>query len=39
MNTIQQLNNERNESFQMANKIIKTLNDAKMRVTQALAGR
>lgn len=39
MNTIQQLNSERNESFQLANKIIKTLHDAKMRQTQALSGR
>ena len=39
MNTIQQLNSERNESFQLANKIVKTLHDAKMRQTQALSGR
>jgi|GEM_PF-3133367 len=39
MNLVQQLNSERNESFQLALKILKTLNDIKTRQTQAIAGR
>jgi hypothetical protein len=36
MHTVQQLNNERSESFQMANKILKTLYDTKLHQAQAL---
>lgn len=39
MNTLQQLNYERNEALQMLDKIRKTLHDAKMSITRYLAGR